>query len=61
MQPRLGFVLEIPSVLYAIFSGDDPDVLQFSCDVLHIVASYDLIASLLLLFNCPSEGIIKTH
>lgn len=60
MQPRLGFVLEIPSVLYAIFSGDDLDVLQFSCDVLHIVVSYDL-ASLLLLFNCPSEGIIKTH
>lgn len=44
-QPRLGFVLGIPSVLYAIFSGDDPDALQFSCDVLHIVVSHDLIGS----------------
>lgn len=54
-------MFEIPSALYAIFSGDDPDVLQFSCDVLHIVVSYDLVASLPLLFNCPSEEIIKTH
>lgn len=35
-QPGLGFLLGIPSVLYAIISRDDQE--QFGCDVRHIVS-----------------------